>query len=178
MRHCVSVMVRTLSVLALAVFAFATPVLADDDDEFGAYIYEGTVDDFGDRPVEEIGELDSLWDDDGDDVDDVWRVIGGDDPAPNPLWGEDDEDVDLTIEELTATPHVLVVHEGESTSTPVIAIGAIEGEVGADGTLMIDLEEVDGSGFEGRAHFAPDHDDDDDETDVTVGVWQVQAAGV
>lgn len=164
--------------LALAAFAFATPVFADDDDdnELGAYIYEGTVDSFGDRPVEDIGDLDSLHDDD-DDIDDVWNVVGGGDPVPNPLWGDDDEDVDFTIEQLTASPHVLVIHASESTSSPVVAVGAIEGEVGSDGSLMIELEEVDNSGFEGRAHFHLD-DDDDDDTEVTIGVWQVQAAGV
>jgi hypothetical protein len=184
-------MMRALSVLALAMFAFATPVLADDDNdidddrELGAYVYEGTVESYGDRPVEEVGELESIQDDDDDDIDDVWGVIGGGEPVPNPLWGEDDEDIDLTIEQLTAAPHVLVVHAGESPSTPVVAIGAIEAELNEEGTLLIDLDEVDNSGFEGRAHFAPDLDDDDDdgdddrdETDVTVGIWQVQAAGV
>lgn len=77
-----------------------------------------------------------------------------------------------------ATPHVLVVHEGESSRTPVVAIGAVEGELGDDGTLLIDLNEVDNSGYEGRAYFEPDDDDDDDEVEVTVGIWEVQAAGV
>ena len=81
---------------------------------------------------------------------------------------------------MMATPHVLVVHEGESYRTPVVAIGAIEGELGDDGTLLIDLNEVDNSGYEGRAYFEPDDDDDDDddEVEVTVGIWEVQAAGV
>ncbi len=184
MRHLGFLMMRVLSVLALAVFALATPVLADDDDdfddgEFAAYIYEGTVDNYGDRPIEDIDDLDSLWDDDdGDDVHEVWGRIGGGEPAPNPLWGEDDEDIDFSIEQLMAAPHVLVVHEGESYDTPVVAIGAIEGELGADGTLLIDLDEVDNSGYEGRAYFEPDDDDDDDEAEVTVGIWKVQAAGV
>lgn len=170
---------RVLSVLAIAMFAFATPALADDDDDrFGVYIYEGTVEDYGERPVEDVEDLDSLWDDDDDDLEDVWSRIGGGEPAPNPLWGQDDEDIDISIEELMATPHVLVVHEGESYRTPVVAIGAIEGELGDDGTLLIDLNEVDNSGYEGRAYFEPDDDDDDDEVEVTVGIWEVQAAGV
>jgi len=153
----------------------------DDDSGFGAYIYEGTVDDYGERPVEDVGELEPLRAGD-DDLDDVWDVIGGGDPVPDPLYGEDDEDIDLSIEQLTAAPHVLVVHAEEDRSSPVIAIGAIDGDTEADGSLLIDLDEVDGSGHEGRAHFAPDDDDHDDDdhddlTDVTIGVWEVQAAG-
>lgn len=182
MRRYAVLLVRMLSVVALATMGFASPALADDDDdiEFGAYIYEGTVDDYGDRPIEEVGELESVRDDDDDDDDDVreiWGRIGDDDPAPDPLYGEDDEDIDLTIEQLTSEPHVLVVHADEDHDSPVIAIGAIEGEIGEDGTLLIDLEEVDGSGYEGRAYFEPD-DDDDDETEVTIGIWEVQPAGV
>lgn len=186
-----------LAVIALAMTAFVSPALADDHDdddaEFGAYIYEGTVDDYGDRPVEDAGEVELLGDDD-DDVREIWNRVGDDGPAPDPLYGEDDEDIDLTIDELTSEPHVLVVHGADNRDAPVIAIGAIEGDVEADGTLLIDLEEVDDSGFEGRAYFAPDDDHDDDDhddhgdddhddhdddlTEVTIGIWEVQAAGV
>lgn len=193
--------VRLLAVIALAMTAFASPAFADDHDdddtEFGAYIYEGTVDDYGDRPVEDAGEVELLRDDDDDDDDDVreiWNRVGDDGPAPGPLYGEEDEDISLTIEELTSEPHVLVVHGGDNRDAPVIAIGTIEGDVDADGTLLIDLDEVDDSGFEGRALFAPDddvdhdddhddhgdddHDDHDDLTEVTIGGWKVPAAGV
>jgi hypothetical protein len=174
---------RLLSVVALATFAFVAPALADDDDdtEFGAYIYQGTVDDYGDRPVDDAGELDLVRDDDDDDdVAEIWNLIGDGNPAPDPLYGEDDEDIDLTIDELTSEPHVLVVHADEDRTSPVIAIGAIEGEVGSDGSLLIDLDEVNDSGLEGRALFRPDDDDDDDDdpTEVTIGVWEVRAAGV
>ena len=205
MRRYALLMIRMLAALGLAMFAFANPTLAqndddDDDDgtEYGAFIYEGTVDDYGDRPVEDLEGLDSVRDDDDDDDDndndddrDVWDVIGNDDPEPDPLYGEDDEDIDPTIDELTSEPHVLVVHADDDPDSDVIAIGAIEGDLDDEDGLMIDLEEVDDSGFEGRAYFQPDSDDNnddddddnddddgDDQTDVTVGIWEVTAQGV
>lgn len=197
MRRHALLLIRMLAVLALAMFAFANPALAQDDDdddtEYGAFIYEGTVDDYGDSPVEDLEGLEPTRDDDDDDNDDdrdVWDVIGNDDPEPDPLYGEDDEDIDPTIDELTSEPHVLVIHADDNPDSDVIAISAIEGDLDDEDGLMIDLEEVDDSGFEGRAYFQPDNDDDDDDddgnddddgddqTDVTIGIWEVTAQGV
>lgn len=197
-----SFLLRALAVALLAALVLAMPAAADDhdhdddddhahgtatttatsgsgdDDRFGAFIHAGTCEAPGDV-VEEIDELD----DDRDDDDAVWQRIGGDDPAPEVLYDED-EDIGQTVDELTAGEFVVAVHEGEGADSPIIACGAITGEVGADGSLVIDLDEVDDSGFEGRAHLAPDDDsddddnnDDDDQTEVTVGLWEVTTPG-
>lgn len=214
-----TILLRMLGVALLAVLLLATPAMAQDDndddddghqhstetmtddddddrdgdhhgtatagsndDSFGAFIRAGTCEAPGDV-VEDIGDLEN-------DEDDAWRVIGGDDPAPEVVYDED-EDIGQTIDELTGGEFVVTIHERENPDSTMIACGAITGEVDADGTLLIDLDEVDDSGFEGRAHFGPDdadadddHDDDDhddkgnaDQTEVTVGVWEVAPAG-
>ena len=175
--------IRILAIVALAMAAVAIPASAqddDDDDEFGAYIYEGTVDDYGDNPVEDLEGLESVRDDDDNDDDDndrdVWEVIGNDDSEPDPLYVEDDEEIGMTIDELTSEPHVLAIHADDDPDSEVIAIGAIEGDRDDDGGLMVDLEEVDDSGFEGRAYFQPDDDDDDDDgAEVAIGIWEAGA---
>lgn len=217
-------MVRLLGVIALMAAAFAMPVTAQDDDEedddtkgddvvaeateFGVYIYEGTVDDFGEKPVDEAGALELLSEDDDDpddETEEIWRAIGDDGERPEPFYG-DDTGTSLTLDDLTGAPHVLVVHAGEEANEPVIAAGAIEGEV-EDGTLVIDLQPVDESGYEGRAFFGPNDDDDDDTgqedpgdvedpsggevsdddddadddrdaSDVLIGLWQAATGGV
>src|SRR5690606_4656871 len=129
---------------------------SDGDDRFGAFIREGTCDAPGDV-VEDIDELDD--DDRDDDDDDEWQKLGGDEERPDVFYSEE-EDIDQTIDDLTGGEFIVTVHEGESADSPVFACGEITGEVESDGSLLIDLEEVDDSGFEGRAHFGPDDDDD------------------
>ena len=111
--------IRILATVALAVAAAAIPVSAqddDDNDEFGAYVYEGSIDDYSDEPVEYIGELNVPRDDDNDNDrdddndndngndDNVWEVLGDGEPKPDVLYIEDDEDIGLTIEQLTTEP--------------------------------------------------------------------------
>lgn len=156
--------VRVVGVGVLACLALATPALADEDD-LGAFIREGTCDNPG-NVVEDIGDLDKLDTDDNE-----WNVVGNGEPQPDTVWGEDD-DVDQTIDALTSGGYIVTIHERDDANAAVIACGELSGEIGDDGTLMIDLAEVDGSGFTGRVHFAPEQDDDDDETEVTTAVWQ------
>ena len=172
--------IRILAIAMLAMAAFATPAYAqdaeeEDDDtqgddvvaeatEFVANIYEGTVDDFSQEPVGEAAVLELLSenDDDPDDqIEEIWRAISSDDETPPGVFYGDDGDTDLTVEELASEPHVLVIHAGEDANEPVIAAGDIEGDVGEGGILIIDLQEVDGSGYEGRAFFGPDDDSGD-----------------
>lgn len=198
---------RLLSIVLLAVVTLAAPAMAQDDDddtkgddvvtdatEFAVYIYEGTVDDFGAEPVDDAGALELLSPNDGDpddDADEIWHAISSDETRPDVLYG-DDADTDLTLVELTDSPHVLVVHAGEEADEPVIAAGNIEGEI-QDGVLIIDLHEVDDSGYEGRAFFGPEDEDNDDtdesdddrvddqsrgDSDVIVALWQAETGEV
>ena len=77
---------------------------------------------------------------------------------------EEDDDISATVDELTGSPHVVVVREHDDESSPIIACGAIEGEA-ANGRLEIALDPVDDSGVSGTALFRPDDDDDDDDDD-------------
>jgi hypothetical protein len=145
----------------------------DDDDRFGTYIYAGTIDDLENaRVVEDIDELER---DDDDDLEEHWRLLGGGQDMPDELYtGDEDLDDDIDLETLTSEPHMVVVHETEDRDSAIVAVGVIEGEITGDGTLLIQLDEYESSGWEGRAWFGPedyDDDDDDDELEVVVGVY-------
>jgi hypothetical protein len=160
--------------------AIAAPVVIaddhdDDDDRFGTYIYAGTIDDIENaRVVEDIDELER---DDDDDLEEHWRLLGDGQDMPDELYtGDEDLDDDIDLETLTSEPHMVVVHETEERDSAMVAIGVIEGEITGDGTLLIQLDEYENSGWEGRAWFGPedhddDDDDDDDELEVVVGVY-------
>lgn len=156
------------ALVAGSTIASTGAVTAADDQEYGAYIYSGTCDTFASDADADVGDLDA-----GDDH--AWTVLGrSGEPAPDTIYAEDDE-IGHSIEDLTQVPFVVVVRADDTELAPVIACGRIEGEITADVTLLIDLHEVDASGFEGRAYFAPANDPDLDEpTEVTVGIWAVQ----
>jgi hypothetical protein len=162
-------LLRLVGVTLLAMLAFASPATAvdHDDDEFGSYVHEGTCDALGSK-VDDIEDLEQ------DDEEEIWAVIGQDEDQPDALWGEDD-DVDMSLDELMSGEYVVTVLEDDDSDSAVIACGAIAGDLDDHGGLMIDLDEVDGSGYEGLAYLVPD--DDDEDTDITLGVWEVQAAG-
>lgn len=176
-------LLRLIGAVTLSVLAIGVTVAAQDDDhqELGLYIHAGTCDELGER-VAEIGELEL--DHHGDDNDDddrdrerVWERVGGDEPRPDRLWAEED-DVHLTLDELVSGQYVITVHAAESARSDVLACGAIGGEVDADGGLLIDIQEANGSGYEGRAYLIPDPDPEDpNETDIYIGLWEAQGAG-
>lgn len=161
---------RVLGIALLTMAAFAVPAYAqddDDDDQFGTYIHEGTCDSLG-NSLDDIGDLER--------DENVWNVIGQGESNPGTVYGED-EDISQTVDDLTGADHVVVVHERDDRDSPVIACGAITGTADENGELLITLDEVEGSGFQGSAHFGPEQDDDDDdETEVTVGIWMSSGA--
>lgn len=155
--------------LAAGAIAPATIVSADDDDEWGAYVYAATCDDLNpDAIIEDVGDLELV--DDSDDMDEYWTVLGADQDSPSELYAEDDDIDDVTLDDLVNESHAIAVHAEDDRNSDVIACGNIDGTVD-DGFLLFDLQEVDGSGFEGRAYLTPDDDDDDDDVDSVVGVW-------
>lgn len=153
-----------VSAAALALFLMATPAFAQETEhgDFGAYIYEGTCDNISGEAIEDVGDLDP---DEG-----VWKVVGKGEQSPDRVWGED-EGISPTLDDLTGKQHVAVVRDDDDEQAPVVACGAIEGAADANGELVIQLNEVDGSGWQGRAHFGPKQKDDDEATEVTVAVW-------
>lgn len=165
--------------------AMAAPVVLaddhdDDDDRFGTYIYAGTIDDLDNATV--VEDIDELEMDDDDDRDEYWAVLGNGQDLPDELYtGSEDLDDDIDLDALTAEPHMVVVHETDDRDSAIVAVGTIEGEVSAEGTLLISLAGHEDSGWEGRAWFGPDlddesdddddDDDDSEELDVVVGVF-------
>lgn len=162
--------------LLLAAGAF-TPVTAaaqqpEDIAEMGAFVYEGTCDALSpDAIVESIGDLEL--ENDQDDIDEAWAVLGSSDTAPERLFVED-EDIDGSVDVLVDEPHAVAVHEHEDRDSKVIACGDITAMPDEE-SFLITLSEVDGSGVEGRAGIQPDDQDDDDDEDeikMVVGVWE------
>lgn len=150
--------------LALAVGGTA---YADDYDDPKAYLYEGTCAEFADARV--VDDIDDLED---DDLNEIWAYIGNGQDMPDGLLGEEDDvdDVGNDVQVLVDGDYAVVVHEFESTRSDVLVCGDIKGEV-VDGTILIELDEVDASGWEGRAFIHPDDDDDDDELEFVVGIY-------
>lgn len=155
--------------LLLGATALAAPamVTADDDEEFGAYLYASTCDDLDTaKIVEDVGDLEL--EDDADDAAKDWMLLGNGQNQPTQLYVEDEDLENLTLDDLTGTNYAVAAHAEDSKDADVIACGDITGTP-QDGEMLIELTEVDGSGFEGRAHFGPTRKGD--EIEVTTGIW-------
>lgn len=181
---------RTLFAGALLFGSVATApaVLADsheddDDDRFGTYIYAGTVDDIENATV--VEDIDELEQEDDDDAEMYWDVIGDGQDMPDELYiGHEDLEDDVDLATLTDEPHMVVVHETDEDDSPIVAVGTIQGDASEDGSLLIQLEEYEDSGWEGRAWFGPEleedddddnGDDDSDELETVIGVYPTGA---
>lgn len=164
----------TAGTLMLAASGFAAPaaISAQDDDDvrFGAYIYAATCDDLAPDAI--IRDIDALeLEDDSDDIDEYWVVLGADQDTPSELYVEDEDIDDLALEDLLAEPHAIAVHAEDNRDADVVACGDISGDPD-EGFLFFDLQEVDDSGYAGRAYLQPDDDDDDDDDlDAVIGLW-------
>lgn len=153
---------------ALALMLMATPAFAAQgtpsalgNHDLGAFIREGSCGQPS-KVIEDIGDLSRDRD--------VWSVIGQDEQEPGVVYGED-EGIDQSIDALLSGGYVVTIHSRDDSNAGIIACGVIEGAIDSDGTLMVDLKEVNNSGVIGRVHFGPSHDDDDEETEVTTAVW-------
>jgi len=154
--------------LSLALSLGAAPAFADDDDDPTAYLYSGTCADFAAATL--VDEIDDL-DDDDDDVEEVWERIGnGQDRPAGLLATEDDVDDVDSIQDVTNGEYFVAVHEHEDTSSAVLVCGDLAGAVEND-TLLVSLDEYEGSGFEGRVMVHMDDDDDDDDVEFSVGIY-------
>lgn len=151
--------------LSLALSLGASAAFADDD-EPEAYLYEGSCADLDAATV--VDDIDDL---DGD-AQKYWKFISNGQDMPDGLLAEDGdiENLGNDVQVLVDGDYAVVVHERESRDSAVLVCGDIEGQL-EDGTLLIELDEVDESGFEGRAFIHPDDDDDDDELEFIVGIY-------
>jgi hypothetical protein len=154
--------------LLLGATAFAAPtmVVAQDDDEFGAFLYAASCDDLNaDAIIEDVGDLDI--EDDADDAAKEWLLLGSGQDAPDKLYAEDEGVPAVTLDDLVSQPHAVAIHASDSPDADVIACGDVTGTPEND-SLMVGLPEVSGSGIEGRAHFAPNNRN---EIEVTIGAF-------
>ena len=137
---------------------------ATDDHAYGGWLYEGTCGQLSDKPVDDFGDLEV--------EKSAARDLKMATPAPDPIYSED-EDVDFTIDDLTGSPHAIVVRDSEDVSSNIVACGEITGSAGSDGALTITLNTVNDSGVTGQARLEPKSEKG--ETDIIVGVWQGSA---
>jgi hypothetical protein len=158
--------------VALTAISLSTPGGSAQrwDNEPTVYLYHTTCADAAtSRNATEISDLES----DRITLDRVWREIGTSDDRPNGMLGEiDDIDRLGDVQSLVDGDNAVVIHQDESRQSPIIACVDIEGTVNADGALMLDIAEVDGSGMDGRVMIRPE-DRDDDEIEFVIGLWPV-----
>jgi plastocyanin len=96
----------------------------------------------------------------------------GDDEMAGKVVTESVTDVDAALDDILADPHAINVHESKENIGNYIACGEITGEV-TDGTLEIELGELNDSGYEGEAYLV---DNGDDTTTVTVTLMSTDSA--
>lgn len=161
--------------LSLALSLGGLSAFADDDDPT-AYLYEGTCADLATATmVDEIDDLDT------DDEVDVWALIGMDQDMPDGLLVTEDDVDDLdSVQTLVDGEYAVVVHQTDDISSAVLVCGDIGGEV-KDDSILVELDEVESSTWEGRAlvrfdhdddnHDDDDHNDDDHELEFAVGIY-------
>lgn len=164
---CVRVAGAAIVVAAISMSAMGASAQRWDLDPT-AYLYHTTCEDAAtSRNATEIGELE----DDRITLRRVWREIGTGGDRPNGMYGEI-EDIDRIrdVQTLIDGDFSVVIHQDDSTRSPIIACVDVEGTLSADGNIMLQLETVDDSGFDGRVLIRPE-DDDDDEVEFIVALF-------
>ncbi|MCC7021661.1 MAG: hypothetical protein IT338_02470 [Thermomicrobiales bacterium] len=127
------------------------------DDELGAWIYEGTCASPAQSPLHDIGDLD---------IEDHGRASGiAGTPVAGPVY-EEDEGISTSLDELTASPHVVIIRASDDEHAPIVACGEISGEA-RDGKLEVPLQPVGNSGVSGVSTFGPPEDKEDKAEVVT-----------
>jgi plastocyanin len=117
-------------------------VAAQQEDPHPGHIHVGDCT----APGEVVGPLENLEYPDGED---------------SLAWSQ--SSVDLTLDDILAEPHSIVVHESEANIGNYVLCGDIGGAMAEDGTLTVALNELNGSGMAGLANLKKA----DNGTDVT-----------
>lgn len=121
----------------------AAPITANEPDGSDAVIFAGTCDtETFDDPMAELTDVVS---------------IAGEATGANAFStvATSFSTVDLTLDELLADEHVLVVFD-EIQTERALSCGPIGGMIADDGSLAIGLRETPGAGWSGVAYLAPD----------------------
>lgn len=176
-------LVAATALLGMTVFAVpASPALAAGE-QFSAALFEGSCTRLAtDDVVKELGTLVT----EGNETHWWDRLLRNPDRPEENVGATEEKDLDvdkhfpthfqavdtklpgMTLGDLTKREHAVAIIETEPKGTSVAACGDITGRE-KKGTLRFDLEEVDTSGFEGRAWLGST--EDTHELEITVGVW-------
>jgi hypothetical protein len=164
------------SLIVAFTIAIASPLAAQDDDApYEAFVYAGTLEDL--ESATRLGAIGDLEDEaDRDENLEHWERVGMGQAMPDELYSED-EDLrsDLSLATIFNDPHLVIVHATADSSSPIIAVGAIQGDVDGMGGILIELDEYDSSGFEGRAWVGPEFTNDSNgyEVEIIVAIYPV-----
>lgn len=142
------------------------------DNEPTAYLYRTTCAEAeNSRNATEISELE----DDRITLRRVWSEIGTGGDRPNGMWGEiDDIDHLGNVQSLVNDDYAVVIHQDDSRRSPIIACVDVEGTVTPEGTLLLDIAQVDNSGMEGRV-LIRQVEREPDELEFAIGIWNAGA---
>ncbi len=94
---------------------------------------------------------------------------------PGDVIAESTTTVDASLDDLLAEPHAVNVHESADNIGNYIACGDITGEVDDNGTLIIDLEQLNASGVAGQAILS---DSGDGKTQVVITLTDASSEDV
>lgn len=160
------VMIRRLFLMAAlvsAMLAWGGSASAQGEEEYSAGFYAGRCTDIGD----EVRQLDALQFGEGEQI--------GTPGAPRVLQSTTDDIDDVPVDELTETPHAIVILDGDTQ----VACGEFGGNVGhdRDEDLVFGLAPLDDSGYVGVAVVdeigVDDNEGEDDEDDFDVTLYVV-----
>lgn len=161
---------------APSLYAQGTPDPSGDSAEtpHPAHIHSGTCAELGDvvHPLNDVIGLDAAMSAESTPGDAVSSPMVG--TVGTPAAGDAAEDgeviaesttiLEVSLDDITSGEHAVNVHESTDNIQNYIACGDVSGER-TDGTLLIDLQELNDSGYTGRAALTGN---DDDTTTVTV----------
>lgn len=161
--------VAIAATLALPVFGASAQIW---DNEPTAFLYRTTCEEAsGSNNATEIAELE----DDRITLRRVWSEIGVGGDRPAGMWGEiDDIDHLGNVQSLVNGDFAVVVHQDDSRRSPILACVDVEGTVTPEGTLLLDIAQVDNSGMEGRV-LIRQVEREPDELEFVVGIWNAGA---
>jgi plastocyanin len=137
----------------------STPAADDDSVARPAHIHSGTCDTLGDVvfPLNDVASADAA----------AMPAAGNHEHA-----AQNESTVDVSLDDLLAAEHAINIHESAENIGTYIACGDIAGTV-TDGALEIELRELNGSGYAGKATLA---DGGDGTTTVTIMLMHGDAA--
>jgi hypothetical protein len=158
--------------------AQGTPAAMGGETPHPAHIHSGTCMELGDvvYPLTDVAGPDAMASPSSSpaamdmmDMDEGTPMAGMDESAE--VVATSMTDVEAALDDILAAEHAINVHESAENIGNYIACGDVTGEV-TDGTLEIELQELNGSGYSGEAYLV---DNGDGTTTVTVTLMKSES---